>query len=310
MIKKFFVKDSVLKIVSVLIAILVWLYVIYVEDPEIEITVDDVPVSYSAGALSDDLILISYDQKTVDVKVRGNRSDVMKVSGDDISAMIDLSSLSESGDYTGVKIDASTPKKGIDVVGISENKTDLVIDYVISKQFDVATEFEGSMPEGFVITDSPSLSVQSVRVRGAKAYVNAIKGAYVKINCDGLSENGTIECKIYLKDSRGDVIGKNHAAADYIELSDNTLSAYITVGKTTMAKIEIRDGESFEGSLLAEPSEIEIYSDSSRIDKIYTESISDKEADKDGYIKLKLDIPDGVTVIGGEDSALVKVKKD
>ena len=52
MIKKFFEKDSVLKIVSFLAAILVWLYVIYIEDPEINITIDDIPIHYKTSELS------------------------------------------------------------------------------------------------------------------------------------------------------------------------------------------------------------------------------------------------------------------
>ena len=45
--KDFFLKDSVLKIISLIIAILLWIYIIAVVDPAVTITVRDIPIRYT-----------------------------------------------------------------------------------------------------------------------------------------------------------------------------------------------------------------------------------------------------------------------
>ncbi len=309
MIKKFFEKDSVLKVVSVFVALLVWLYVIYIEDPEIETTIDDVLVTYSEADLADNLSLINQSIETVNVKISGNRSDVMDIEADDINAVLDLSSVTKSGEFENLKINVSTSDKKIDIVDSSKTKASVKIDDVISRKFDIGVEFDGDMPDGYIIADEPYMDIDSVWVKGAKSYVNNVGGAYIKINCSRLSKNKTIDSSVYLKDKKGNIINKKHNAYKYLEIGDDMVSAYIKVGKTSKAKVEISGKENFE-IISVSPQEIEIYCEGNPIDTVYTKSIKDKEPDKDGYITVKLDVPDNVTLVNSEKTIKIKVEKE
>lgn len=309
MIKKFFERDSVLKIVSLFIAVLVWLYVIYIEDPEVEKTVDDIPVSFKVTELTEDLAVIDYDIKEVDVKISGNRSDVMDFDKEELNAVLDLSSVSKSGKYEKIKLNVTTANKKIEIVEISTKTVNVEIDDVILREFELKTEFDGNMPSGYIITDRPVVNVEKITVKGAQKYINSVEGAYVSIDCDNLSSSGTLVCSVYLKDKNGKKIDKGHSAYKYLKLSENNISAFVSVEETNMADVEIKDLENYEVESIF-PSKIEVYSKKGLLNKIYTKSIQGKEPDKDGYITLKLDVPEGVIIINSEDSVKVKIKNN
>ena len=44
--KKMFASDNVLKVISIFIAIVIWIYIAIVMDPAIEITVRDLPIQF------------------------------------------------------------------------------------------------------------------------------------------------------------------------------------------------------------------------------------------------------------------------
>ncbi len=307
MIKKFFEKDSVLKIVSVFVAILVWLYVIYIEDPEIETTIDDVAVTFDKAQLDDNLSVIALSNETVDVKIKGDRSDVMEIEEDDINAVLDLSSVDKAGEYKNVRLNLSTGNKRVEIVDSSESKLTVQIDDIISRKFDIEVEFENDMPSGYIVTDSPSLNTESVWVKGARSYIEMIKGAYIKIDCTGLSQNKTVDGEIYLKDKDGKTVDKKHKAFKHLEISEETVSAYVKVGKTKTAEVEVLESGDFE-VISVSPQEIEIYSANGRVDKVYTKSIKNKEPDKDGFITVKLDVPDYVILVNPSQTVKIQVE--
>ncbi len=231
--KKFFEKDSVLKIISLFIAFLVWLYVIYIEDPEVTITVDDIPVSYKITELPESLSLVDYEVKTVDVKISGTRSKIIDFEDDEITANLDLSVISESGKYDNVKINIGLSNKNIEIIESSEKKSLVQIDDVISSSIDVSAKLSGEPKEGYVVSEKPILFVDSVRVSGAKTFVEMVDSAYIKIDCDGMNESKTVSSNVILVDKDGNDINKKHKAYKHLTIGNEEISAYVTVSEVS-----------------------------------------------------------------------------
>ena len=307
MIKKFFEKDSVLKISSFVIAIVVWLYVIYIEDPKIKITIDDIPVNYKIAELSSDLALVSYDIRTIDVEVEANRSEIVKLDVHDFEAYLDLSSVSESGKYDDVKIKVSCFNKNVDVLEMSDDTSTVQIEDIITKKFSVEVEMAGDVSDGYAVISKPAISLETVVLTGPKKYVEAVKTAFVKVDCNGLTESKTFSSEIYLKDNNNAVIDKNHEAYKQIKLSEKRASVDIEVGKTKTVNIVIPDIDGASHTL--SPSTLEIYCKHDNINKIYTESISGRLGGSEKTVKLRLIIPKDVIVISGKKDVTVNVKK-
>lgn len=307
MIRRFFEKDSVLKIISFLAAILVWLYVIYIEDPNINITVDDIPVYYKTSELADGLAIISYDVKEVDVKISANRSDIVNFEEEELEAYIDLSTISEPGKYDNVKINVSTINKSVDIVNRSDKRCSVQIDEIVSKKVSVGVELTGDIPDGFAVTSEPVVFIDSTTITGPKTYIDSVKNAFIRVSCDNLKESKTISSDIYLLDKKGVLIDSNHEAYKHIKLSDKKSSAYVSVRKTKTVDV-IVSGAEHGKTYSVSPSAVEIYSKNKGIDYIYTENIANKKPDKSGNISLKLMIPDGVELISGTDEVIVNIE--
>ncbi len=309
MIKKFFEKDSVLKIVSFLAAILVWLYVIYIEDPNISITIDDIPVHYKTSELANDLALVSYDVKTVDVKISANRSDIIDFEESDIEAYIDLSTISEAGKYSDVKINVVTNNKNVNIINRSEKLCNVQLDDIITKTVPIDVELTGEFPEGYALASEPIVFIDSTTLTGAKSYIESVAHALIKIECDGLKDSKTVSSDVYLIDNDDNDIDENHPAYKFIKIGETKSSAYISVGKTKKVNVEVSDKET-DKRYSVSPSFVEVYSKQVNINKIYTESIAGKKPDKNGNVKLKLIIPEGVSVVSDETEVIVNIKND
>ena len=86
---------------SILIALLVWFYAN--DNTEIEISVNDVPIEFTNEdtSLADKgLMLLSYEEEAIDLKLGMPRSTYFKLDPDKIRIVVDLSSVTTTGTQT------------------------------------------------------------------------------------------------------------------------------------------------------------------------------------------------------------------
>ena len=89
-------KNIGLKLLSVLLALILWLTVMNVEDPTITQTISDIPVQI----INDEVIksrgygyTVESGEK-IDIRVKGRRSVVTNITADDFTAVADFSAVS------------------------------------------------------------------------------------------------------------------------------------------------------------------------------------------------------------------------
>ena len=97
--KDFFLRDSVLKIISFVIALLLWIYIIAVVDPSVDVTVKDIPIRYTNQNMIEDknLCLINDSKATVELKIRGSRKRIANIDNKNIYATVDLATVGKTG---------------------------------------------------------------------------------------------------------------------------------------------------------------------------------------------------------------------
>ena len=83
---------NVLRLLSVVLALFLWFYVVAVENPYSERKITKIPIQFvNHEELESRGLAIDYsDVQTMDVVISGSRSDVMKVRADEITATVDL----------------------------------------------------------------------------------------------------------------------------------------------------------------------------------------------------------------------------
>ena len=73
---------------SVLIAFVLWAYVITSVSPESEETFYDIPVSYQNDVLEERGLMIVSETPTVTLKLKGNRSDLNELNANSITILV------------------------------------------------------------------------------------------------------------------------------------------------------------------------------------------------------------------------------
>ena len=82
-------------ILSILISLVLWLYVVTVVSPESETTLYNIPVVLQGESALDSrgLVLVSNDDYKINLQLYGNRSDLNKVNSGNVTIIADLTKI-------------------------------------------------------------------------------------------------------------------------------------------------------------------------------------------------------------------------
>ncbi|NLZ82742.1 MAG: hypothetical protein GX915_03650, partial [Clostridiales bacterium] len=153
LIDRLFEKDLVIKIISVLTAILIWFVVLDSDNPFEERTIT-VPLTSNVEVLQlKNLQIVGTAlPNSIDIKIKGRRHKISGVTANDFKVSIDLSELSESGNNT---ISVNPPEyfgdQDIIIVGMSPSSLNVKLERKVGKQYPVEVLFTGSLPAGYEV---------------------------------------------------------------------------------------------------------------------------------------------------------------
>ncbi len=175
-------------LLSLVIALGLWFYVIAVVSPESEETYYDIPVALqNAEALNEKGLMIANQNKsTVTLRLRGNRSDLNKLKNSDIMLTVDLSKINRAGEqYVSLEPDfpGSFASNAFEILSQSMDRIMLDIVEWSSKEVDITPEFVGDVPADYIdYRESYELEDNKVTVSGPKSEIDKITAAKVVID--------------------------------------------------------------------------------------------------------------------------------
>ena len=198
-------KNSFLKIISLLLAIVVWAYILYAIDPVNEKVFNKVSVNMAfEGSIPDQngyMYLMADTNFTVSVTVSGSRSGLLNFNEDDIKASLNLNEGISEG-VCDVKVVIDTGRKDVTVSDYSPKSFSIRFAERKETEFEVELMTEGTLPDGYFIKSS-AYSPERIRVSGPAEELAAIDKAYVKINLDNVKSDVNGEYDIFLVDKNG-----------------------------------------------------------------------------------------------------------
>ena len=177
-----------MKVLSLLLAVLLWFYVMDVEDPQRDYTVYDVPVQLiGADQLQEkyNLALASNETPTVDLKLRGTITRLAGVTKDNITVRADITGITEAGDYE-VAYDVSYIT-GVTIAESSPAEIALTIEDIITVKLPVQVNKVGKLADGLE-TDKAIVDPIEVEVTGIRSQLENAYRAYVNISADQLTD--------------------------------------------------------------------------------------------------------------------------
>ena len=242
------------KITSFLLALAIafglWMYVVTVVDPESESPYYDVPVVFDGlSVLSDrDLMIISGNTATVDLRLLGNRTDLNKLDKTNITILADLSRITEPGEHR-VKYSISYPSSAgaIEVLEQDPQYITVHVSRRLTKEVPVDVRYTGALKQNFVADmQNAALDHATVTVTGPQEIVDQIHSAAIEVDLTGRSDNIVETYRHTLCDENGDPI--EDVSAVTVNVSDIRVTVRVWQIKEIPIVIQVVDG----GGLTAE----------------------------------------------------------
>lgn len=307
-----------LKFLAVLIALVLWLAIVNVNDPEKTITVSNIPISVTneSAITSRDMVYNVKSEQYLNITVSGKRSIVSNLSAEDFRATASLKELSK---VNSIPVDVTTKNAslGRKITIVKQSAQTILVDVenVEEKDFtDLVVEYTGKVADGYVAGLS-SMSTDEVTVKAPTSIIDKIKKVAVRCSLDGTNTNISKKCPVILYDKNDKEI-----KSDEIELSDKKIRVNVNVLRakqvpiSTINKDELgkpADGYVVDGVILSSDS-ITVYGSEESLDSIESLDIQDDidVSDAKGDVTQNIDVtgklPKGLSV-SGESTITVKV---
>ncbi len=201
--------NIVLKIVSVIFAIIIWLIVLNINDPDKEVTITGIPVRI----VNDEAITSLNKAYTVEagetckVSIAGPRSIVDQLDSGDFIATADVNDLSLTNSVPiNVELENSSYKSKVDIT--VETILRLEIEDIIEKEFEIVVKYVGEEMDGYVATET-KLDAATVIVSAPYSQMERIKTAVTTVSVGNKSDDFEATTDIRLLDYEGKTISIN-----------------------------------------------------------------------------------------------------
>ena len=259
------------------------------------------------------LMLMPLQDSTIDLQLFGNRTELWKLSRDNVNITVDLSTIAEAGTYDlrytvgfpdtvdNVSVRGGSPSRlPVEVVEYAENDVPVVVAYT------------GELAEGLLLDrENAQLDYESVTVSGPKDVVEKISAASISVDRTGLTETLDFSSRYTLVDENGDPV-------DSQLITTNTAEIHLYLPVEHIREIPLHvslipgGGANKENTIIdIEPKNITLSGSEAalnKIDEIMLGTIDLATIEENGTVSYPIQIPDGLRNQSGVTQAEVSIK--
>lgn len=296
--------DLTAKILTLVIAIFLWSYVMSEENP-IEIReYKNITVSYTNAAVLDrqGFFIIEPEEVKIDVEVTGKRNDFSKnkFNASNIIAQIDLSGYSEGQVKIPITVDLLGQPSGIRVVNHDPKEALFTLDSIISKEIPIDIDYQGELSEEYV-QGTATARPQSIMISGPKTWVNEVQKAQAMIDLTGKMENFTVPTLVKILNDKGEEVRGVEKEPRFVDIT-------IPIFRIAELPIElVTINELPENYAITDikisPKTVVVKVDSSitQLKEIKSVAIDINTMLENEITKIELDLPEGVTLLNEDE---------
>ncbi len=303
--------DWVAKISCLLIAFVIWLYVMQVDSSDYEETFHSVDVILTNTAVlegADGLSVYSGYGTTVDVTVIGKKSTISKLTGEDLHVTADVSTITEAGMHS-VPVHVDLPS-GLSLGSLSQGFIQVYADEKSSRVVDIRAKITSFTMEHQLQMGEPSPAYDTVVVTGPKHALNDIAYAQVTLALGNVTSSMTASGALVLIDESGAEITN-----PYLRLARTEVKVDIPV--YTMKELPLAvtykygyfDDTNVRVTL--NPPTLNLRGDPGvlgKMEEIVVATLDEKQIAGDITQMVVLSLPAGVEAADGTENVVVSVK--
>lgn len=299
-----FDKKITARILSILLAIMLWLYVITEQNPVIYKDLS-IPVKLiNIEALSkNSLMLLDKEPYYASLKLRGNKNTLDRLNKNTVTAACDIKEVKSKGSIE-LPIEISGIPVGVDISWVSSSTIKLNVDNIISKTMLISVKVTGNPLQGMAAM-IPIINPEEVTIKGAESLVNTIASAEVQVDISSSNDEVKQKLPVRLFDSKGNEV-------EDLDFSPKQVDIIIPIENTKRVMIEADYAiKAATGYILTDisinPKEIYIAGKKDILDsisKVKTERIEIEEAKTFVEKEVVLLLPDGVELANKSEKVL------
>lgn len=181
-------------VLSILMAIILWGYVIREANPDQTKTIKNISITFTGTDVLETrhLIISQGASQTMNLDIRAKLDVLAKLRRDNITLEVNVSKISEAGEYRLLVEHTFPPNIQTGSVSIENDIDDLYLTFTVSKreakEVPVKAEFVGSVAKGFQLGDIVTTPA-TISISGQQELVNQV--AYVKVTLTQENMNAT-----------------------------------------------------------------------------------------------------------------------
>ncbi len=208
------IENAGLKVLSLVIAILLWVVVIGIDNPVMVMSFNSIPLHVENADImtnSGKAFEIPENNQNISISVRAERSVLNQLSRDYFYASIDMAEMVD--DVVPVEVRATRFADRISSITPKTSSVHVFVEELIRKQIRIVPNTTGEPAEGYTIGTVKADS-NVVRVAGPKSIVETIDHAKVAVDVTGMTADIRANEALVLHD-----IEENEVSAEELELS-------------------------------------------------------------------------------------------
>lgn len=211
-------------LLSVFLAVILWLYVRAEKDPVSDARIRNIPVQITGSSVlsSKGLTVAGLSSDRVSATLQAPASVLSDISRKNITATIDVSRIDEAGEHTlsyNIVLPTNVNTDGVVIQEKEPETITVTVEKLYTSTLPIEFRFEGSVAKGYQ-AGTPTIDPVNVTISGAVEQVNRVARAVVVLEAKDLKEQYTGDLPIRLLDANGDELKDLE-----VELSSET--AYI-----------------------------------------------------------------------------------
>lgn len=296
-----FRRNFLKKLIALIVAFCMWVYVMADQDPEINdsyvvpLTISNAPYEF----------IPLYDDKTVRLETRAPRSYFAKYDANAFRVFANLEGLGE-GEHV------ITPQvimpQGFELLEIVPQTVTVKLDPLIEKQMPIEITTSGSLSQDSAIKEIEK-SMDAVTIVGSKTFVEQVAKVLGNVNLSNNSSSFELQIPMHAVDAKGNAISRVRVVPSVLTISVDIESGIKKRIVPVVPELTVADGWELT-KITVEPAQVEISGAESVINPIVTLKTTPVTVQTGQRIfksNLKLVVPEGVTVKETEVSVSAEV---
>lgn len=286
-----------IKLISILVAVLLWMYVISEQNPYIIHIYRDVPVKLNNLDTANFAIKEEEAGFKVSVRVRGRRATISELAKSEIKAEVNLRGRMEGENLIPVAV---TVPDNVELLDINPPEIMVTLEPIIEKQIPITVRLGGTPADGFAAMD-PSAKPGEAVLKGARSVVESVKSAFVSVDISG--KNRDVKGNFPLR-----VVDEKNGEVKNVTFRPETVDVIVPIVKKADVEVIPKITGSPAGGyavsdITVVPLTLSVTGEDEVVEslnELYTEGLDITGLSQDIQKEVKVILPEGVRPVRGE----------